>query len=111
MRGFWLLIHLPGSITTATGTTSRFGWLFCLCSTQLAAPTSSRPIASKMAPPEPARERQRRRKVTLACEPCRERKARCDGRKPICSTCEHRSLGLEQCIYKAGNARTACGEE
>ncbi|EPE05020.1 fungal specific transcription factor [Ophiostoma piceae UAMH 11346] len=41
------------------------------------------------------RERQRRRKTTLACEPCRERKSRCDGRKPICSTCEHRSLGLE----------------
>ncbi|CAK7240023.1 MAG: hypothetical protein STHCBS139747_001458 [Sporothrix thermara] len=57
------------------------------------------------------RERQRRRKVTLACEPCRERKSRCDGRKPICSTCEHRSLGLEQCIYKAGNARTASSDE
>ncbi|EFX02461.1 fungal specific transcription factor domain containing protein [Grosmannia clavigera kw1407] len=64
-----------------------------------------------MAPSEPARERQRRRKITLACEPCRERKARCDGRKPICSTCEHRSLGLEQCIYKVGNARTACSED
>ncbi|CAK7216312.1 hypothetical protein SCUCBS95973_002770 [Sporothrix curviconia] len=57
------------------------------------------------------RERQRRRKVTLACEPCRERKSRCDGRKPICSTCEHRSLGLEQCIYKVGNARTASSDE
>ncbi|KAJ9137102.1 Fungal specific transcription factor domain containing protein [Pleurostoma richardsiae] len=57
------------------------------------------------------RERQRRRKITLACEPCRERKSRCDGRKPICSTCEHRSLGLEQCIYKAGNARTACSDD
>ncbi|CAK7227397.1 hypothetical protein SBRCBS47491_006555 [Sporothrix bragantina] len=57
------------------------------------------------------RERQRRRKITLACEPCRERKSRCDGRKPICSTCEHRSLGLEQCIYKVGNARTASSDE
>lgn len=57
------------------------------------------------------RQRQRRRKVTLACEPCRYRKSRCDGGKPICSTCQRRSLGLEQCIYKTSNARTACGEE
>ncbi|KAH6894647.1 fungal-specific transcription factor domain-containing protein [Thelonectria olida] len=57
------------------------------------------------------RQRQRRRKVTLACEPCRHRKSRCDGGKPICSTCQHRSLGLEQCIYRTSNARTACGED
>ncbi|KAL1867362.1 hypothetical protein VTK73DRAFT_4209 [Phialemonium thermophilum] len=57
------------------------------------------------------REHQKRRKIALACEPCRERKARCDGRKPICSTCERRSLGLEQCIYKAGNVRSACSED
>uniref|UniRef100_A0A0D2Y6N2 Zn(2)-C6 fungal-type domain-containing protein n=1 Tax=Fusarium oxysporum (strain Fo5176) TaxID=660025 RepID=A0A0D2Y6N2_FUSOF len=44
--------------------------------------------------------RQRRRKVTLACEPCRERKARCDGVKPLCSTCRRRQLGIEQCIYQ-----------
>ncbi|KAI5463055.1 fungal-specific transcription factor domain-containing protein [Mariannaea sp. PMI_226] len=55
--------------------------------------------------------RQRRRKVTLACEPCRERKARCDGVKPLCSTCRRRSLGIEQCIYKVGNARTACSDD
>ncbi|CAI6088610.1 unnamed protein product [Clonostachys chloroleuca] len=52
--------------------------------------------------------RPRRRKVTLACEPCRERKARCDGVKPLCSTCRRRALGIEQCIYKVDNARTAC---
>lgn len=57
------------------------------------------------------RERQRRRKIVLACEPCRERKSRCDGRKPICSSCERRALGLEQCVYTVGNARTASSEE
>ncbi|KIH94143.1 fungal specific transcription factor domain containing protein [Sporothrix brasiliensis 5110] len=57
------------------------------------------------------RERQRRRKIVLACEPCRERKTRCDGRKPICSSCEHRSLGLEKCIYTVGNARTASSDD
>ncbi|KAM0081913.1 hypothetical protein ACKRZS_005938 [Fusarium odoratissimum] len=55
--------------------------------------------------------RQRRRKVTLACDPCRERKSRCDGIKPICSTCQRRALGIEQCVYRAGNARTECSDD
>ncbi|EXA34421.1 hypothetical protein FOVG_14400 [Fusarium oxysporum f. sp. pisi HDV247] len=55
--------------------------------------------------------RQRRRKVTLACDPCRERKSRCDGIKPICSTCRRRALGIEQCVYRAGNARTECSDD
>ncbi|KAK4166921.1 fungal-specific transcription factor domain-containing protein [Cladorrhinum sp. PSN259] len=54
--------------------------------------------------------RQRRRKISLACEPCRERKSRCDGAKPICSTCQRRSLPLHQCIYTVENARTASNE-
>ncbi|GKT55389.1 fungal specific transcription factor [Colletotrichum tofieldiae] len=61
--------------------------------------------------PPDRQERQRRRKIALACEPCRERKARCDGGKPICSTCQRRSLDLEQCVYKTGNARTACSDD
>ncbi|KAJ0163186.1 Baeyer-Villiger monooxygenase, partial [Colletotrichum tanaceti] len=61
---------------------------------------------SRDMPPD-LQERQRRRKIALACEPCRERKARCDGGKPICSTCQRRSLDLEHCVYKTGNARTA----
>ncbi|KAG5786986.1 hypothetical protein H9Q69_013943 [Fusarium xylarioides] len=55
--------------------------------------------------------RSRRRKVTLACDPCRERKSRCDGIKPICSTCRRRALGIEQCVYRAGNARTECSDD
>ncbi|OHE97852.1 fungal specific transcription factor domain-containing protein [Colletotrichum orchidophilum] len=61
--------------------------------------------------PSGRQERQRRRKITLACEPCRERKARCDGGKPICSTCQRRSLDLEHCIYTVNNARTACSDD
>ncbi|KAK5659653.1 hypothetical protein OQA88_861 [Cercophora sp. LCS_1] len=30
---------------------------------------------------------QRRRKVRLACNPCRARKTGCDGRKPVCTAC------------------------
>lgn len=52
-------------------------------------------------------ERQRRRKIPLACEPCRERKSRCDGGKPICISCQRRGLSLDQCIYTTDNARTA----
>ncbi|KAL2163301.1 hypothetical protein VTH06DRAFT_5358 [Thermothelomyces fergusii] len=55
-------------------------------------------------------EQRRRRKIPLACEPCRERKSRCDGAKPICSTCQRRSLSLHQCIYTLENARTASNE-
>lgn len=55
--------------------------------------------------------KQKRRKISLACEPCRERKSRCDGVKPICSTCRRRSLGLERCVYKLENARTASTDE
>ncbi|EXV03754.1 Zn(2)-Cys(6) zinc finger domain protein [Metarhizium robertsii] len=57
------------------------------------------------------KERQRRRKISLACEPCRERKSRCDGGKPICSMCRRRALGLERCVYKLENARTASTDE
>ncbi|KAK0721293.1 fungal-specific transcription factor domain-containing protein [Apiosordaria backusii] len=60
--------------------------------------------------PEHRGERQKRRKISLACEPCRERKSRCDGAKPICSTCQRRSLPLHQCIYTVENARTASNE-
>ncbi|KAK4176854.1 fungal-specific transcription factor domain-containing protein [Triangularia setosa] len=60
--------------------------------------------------PEHRNERQKRRKISLACEPCRERKSRCDGAKPICSTCQRRSLPLHQCIYTVDNARTASNE-
>ncbi|KAK5662205.1 hypothetical protein OQA88_8110 [Cercophora sp. LCS_1] len=51
-----------------------------------------------------------RRKIALACEPCRVRKARCNGVKPLCSTCERRGLPLERCIYTVDNARTASTE-
>ncbi|UQC80587.1 fungal specific transcription factor domain-containing protein [Colletotrichum lupini] len=68
-------------------------------------------MTQHLAMPPGRQERQRRRKITLACEPCRERKARCDGGKPICSTCQRRSLALEHCVYTVNNARTACSDD
>ncbi|KAI9729389.1 MAG: hypothetical protein M1834_006913 [Cirrosporium novae-zelandiae] len=61
--------------------------------------------------PPSARERHvHRRKIALACDPCRERKSRCDGGKPICSSCQRRSFGIHQCVYKTDNARTASND-
>ncbi|KAK4233970.1 hypothetical protein C8A03DRAFT_19051 [Achaetomium macrosporum] len=41
---------------------------------------------------------QRRRKVRLACNPCRARKTGCDGRKPVCSACTLRGWE-DKCGY------------
>ncbi|KAH8594525.1 fungal-specific transcription factor domain-containing protein [Bisporella sp. PMI_857] len=38
----------------------------------------------------------KRRKVSLACAPCRERKIRCSGEKPACDSCQRRS---QECSY------------
>ncbi|EED18875.1 C6 transcription factor, putative [Talaromyces stipitatus ATCC 10500] len=40
----------------------------------------------------------KRRRVALACDACRTRKSRCDGRRPKCGMCE--DLGLN-CVYTA----------
>lgn len=65
-----------------------------------------------MAPSTGSGERARRRKISLACEPCRVRKSRCDGGKPICATCQRRSLPLSRCIYTIEqNARSASNDE
>ncbi|EHK21930.1 uncharacterized protein TRIVIDRAFT_151548 [Trichoderma virens Gv29-8] len=45
-----------------------------------------------------------------SCEPCRDRKSRCDGGTPICSGCQRRGLALDLCVYKVDNARTASNE-
>ncbi|KAJ5982088.1 hypothetical protein N7451_012188 [Penicillium sp. IBT 35674x] len=51
--------------------------------------------------PIPRLQRERResggRRTSRACNPCRERKTKCDGNKPICSQC--RGLGVTSCFY------------
>jgi len=53
-------------------------------------------IEAIMPSPHPTK----RRKVSTACEPCRARKARCDGKRPICGACSHRSQGQGHCLYR-----------
>ena len=47
----------------------------------------------------------KRRKVPLACTSCRDRKTRCDGQRPCCSTCKKRGIG-SNCLYEEGFLRT-----
>lgn len=56
------------------------------------------------------RDTHRRRKIALACEPCREKKVRCDGSKPICGPCTRRAYSIDRCIYKIENARSASND-
>ncbi|GAQ36257.1 transcription factor [Aspergillus tubingensis] len=58
-----------------------------------------------------AKQRTMRRKVALACDPCREKKIRCDGGKPICGSCDRKSYGIAQCSYSMDNPRTASQDE
>ncbi|KAH8660825.1 fungal-specific transcription factor domain-containing protein [Tricladium varicosporioides] len=41
---------------------------------------------------------QKRRKTLLACRQCRTRKTRCNGRRPLCGSCEDRGW---QCLYES----------
>ncbi|EAW16916.1 putative transcription factor [Aspergillus fischeri NRRL 181] len=61
--------------------------------------------------PRDPKRRVARRKVTLACDSCREKKIRCDGNKPICGPCEGRSYRIDQCVYNTENARSASRDE
>ncbi|GKZ24112.1 hypothetical protein AbraIFM66951_008925 [Aspergillus brasiliensis] len=41
----------------------------------------------------------KRRKVAIACDECRARKIRCDGRQPVCGPCAKRVDQGGQCVY------------
>ncbi|KAH7132729.1 fungal-specific transcription factor domain-containing protein [Dactylonectria macrodidyma] len=58
--------------------------------------------ASNILPREPP---PKRRKIQLACNSCRMRKTRCDGRRPVCSPCEKRGSG-DECLYEEGTLHT-----
>ncbi|KAE8152323.1 fungal-specific transcription factor domain-containing protein [Aspergillus avenaceus] len=53
----------------------------------------------------------RRRKTPTPCEPCRERKVNCDGRKPICGPCTQDTETVNRCVFKNGNARIPSNDE
>ncbi|CAC9890749.1 unnamed protein product [Aureobasidium pullulans] len=47
----------------------------------------------------------KRRKIAIACEPCRKRKVRCDGKQPTCSPCMT-SRKTYTCIYESSPQAT-----
>lgn len=57
------------------------------------------------APPDAAEPPAKRRKVPVACTSCRDRKTRCDGQRPSCSTCQRRGIAAT-CLYEEGSLKT-----
>ncbi|KAE8349438.1 fungal-specific transcription factor domain-containing protein [Aspergillus coremiiformis] len=53
----------------------------------------------------------RRRKASLCCDPCRERKSRCDGQKPVCGSCTQRSNSADRCVYRRSSCRLMENDE
>ncbi|QKD53804.2 fungal-specific transcription factor domain-containing protein [Fusarium oxysporum Fo47] len=66
---------------------------------------SNFPAATDLSIPYEPEPRRKRRKVQLACDCCRARKVRCDGKRPVCDVCRRR--GSEQeCLYEEGTLKT-----
>lgn len=47
---------------------------------------------------EPVGSNRQRKRQLISCYPCRKRKIRCDGRRPVCEQCERRKI-VNQCGY------------
>lgn len=60
-------------------------------------------------PAEPERLNKRKR-VALACDACRERKIRCDGAKP-CRPCEKRGEPAHACLYTVSTTAKHVSEQ
>ncbi|OAQ76307.1 C6 transcription factor [Purpureocillium lilacinum] len=69
-----------------------------LRSLAMAAP---RPGQAMHPPSRPLPPRRARIGITVACEPCRKRKSRCNGQRPRCASCIHRGL---HCQYVSATA-------
>lgn len=51
--------------------------------------------------------RMKRQKVTIACDRCRSRKIKCDGRQPVCEPCRKRIPSGATCTWKSGFDRVS----
>ncbi|KAH8699027.1 fungal-specific transcription factor domain-containing protein [Talaromyces proteolyticus] len=50
--------------------------------------------------------RYKRQKVMVACDPCRNRKVKCDGCEPVCAPCRKKSSNSALCTWSGGAGRT-----
>ena len=46
--------------------------------------------------------RTKRQKVSVACDPCRARKIKCNGIQPICEPCMRKNASSATCTWKSG---------
>ncbi|KAF4979962.1 hypothetical protein FDECE_17968 [Fusarium decemcellulare] len=51
---------------------------------------------------EAARTARKRKRIAHACEPCRQRKSRCDGSRPSCDLCKAQDI---ECFYRDGTTK------
>ncbi|KAL5337495.1 fungal-specific transcription factor domain-containing protein [Aspergillus crustosus] len=58
----------------------------------------------KMSPPHPAK---RQKKTLLACVPCRSKKMKCDGLRPVCGACSKTGWTENKCIWKRIDGKEA----
>ena len=49
--------------------------------------------------------RTKRQKVNIACDQCRARKIKCDGRQPVCEPCGRKTTGRTRCTWQSGSDR------
>jgi hypothetical protein len=64
-----------------------------LADSKTASPTSTTPVGSN--PSKPQGPLQKRRRVTRACDECRRKKIKCDGKQP----CTHCTVYSYECTY------------
>ena len=48
--------------------------------------------------------RVKRSKISIACEPCRARKSRCNGERPVCGACDRRPHDSRPCVWNETKA-------
>ncbi|RBR26517.1 uncharacterized protein FIESC28_00703 [Fusarium coffeatum] len=74
--------------------------------------SSSQPSGSSTTPRSSSDEPLKRQRIStqLACNSCRKRKIRCDGKKPVCEACRRRGE-KEPCIYTETKSPTQTSKE
>lgn len=81
--------HLPAGMPGAFTCLPVWTSLTCTCKMSAQQRTLS----------DPNQRPTKRRKLQLACTQCRDRKTRCDGGRPVCSTCDRRGKAAA-CVYE-----------
>lgn len=74
---------------------------FAMMNHPISSPGTGEPPVLTTELPAAAEGRRKRAKIGRACRNCRDRKTRCDGRRPVCVACERRRVSIS-CSYEEG---------